>query len=125
MLALVDGLPALAVVLVRPHPRPQFLVVSGHHPAFAAGGHDLVLAERPGADLAEASDHLSIDRGAVRLGAILDQAKAARVGEHAELTHFARPAAKMDRKDRLGPLGDQRLDGLRRDVSAVAKWVSS
>src|SRR5690606_20670044 len=45
MITLVDGFPALAVILERPHTRPEFLIVGGHHATFATGGHDLVLTE--------------------------------------------------------------------------------
>src|SRR5690606_4633157 len=50
VLALVDGFPAFAVVFVRPDLAPQRRGVGGDHAAFAARGHDFVLAERPGAD---------------------------------------------------------------------------
>src|SRR3954452_18442969 len=56
VLTLVNRVPALAVVLVRPDALPQLFVVDGDHSTFAAGGHDLVLAEGPRADVADRAD---------------------------------------------------------------------
>jgi len=53
MLALIDSLPALAVILERPHLRPQLPVIRGDHPTLTAGSHDLVLAERPGSNMSD------------------------------------------------------------------------
>ncbi|MOA19711.1 hypothetical protein D3C78_1401140 [compost metagenome] len=56
VLALIDRFPALAVILERPHFRPQFAVIGSDHAALAASAHDLVLAERPGTDMADGTD---------------------------------------------------------------------
>src|SRR5690606_14737519 len=53
MLALIHRFPALAVVLVGPHTEPQLTIISRHHAALTAGGHDFVLAERPAAHVTE------------------------------------------------------------------------
>lgn len=45
MLAVVDGVPVLAVILVTPRPAPRGLVPEQQHAALAARGHDLVRAE--------------------------------------------------------------------------------
>src|SRR6185295_1724539 len=117
--ALINRRPALAMVLVRPHPRPQLRVVGSHHPALAAGGDDLVLAEGPGADLAERADAAAIDPRAMGLGAILDDREAAPVRKVAQRNHLARPAAEVHRKDRPGPFADDPFDTVGADVAAV------
>src|SRR3546814_3389162 len=72
MLTPVNGFPAFPVILIGPHARPEFGVVGGDHPSLPACRHDLVLAEGPGAGIAEAADHAGVYRGAMRLRAILN-----------------------------------------------------
>src|SRR5690554_990254 len=45
MLTLIHRIPTLAVILVRPHLRPQLPVIGRHHAALTTGAHDLVLTE--------------------------------------------------------------------------------
>src|SRR5690606_7744833 len=72
VIAFVDGCPALAVVLPGPHGRPERAIVRGDHAAFAAGGHDLVLAEGPGTNVADRADRAALVSSTVRLGAVFD-----------------------------------------------------
>src|SRR3546814_13496926 len=69
------------MILERPHARPEIAIVARHHAAFAAGGHDLVLAEGPGADMADRPDAAPLVARAMRLRAILDHLDTARGGE--------------------------------------------
>src|SRR5690606_24252127 len=69
MMLFVDRTPALAMILERPHARPQLPVAGSDHSAFSARGNDLVLAERPRPDIAEGTDAASVVAGAMRLGA--------------------------------------------------------
>src|SRR3546814_11384030 len=46
--AFIDRVPALAMILERPHARPEITNVARHHPPFPAGGHVLFLSADPG-----------------------------------------------------------------------------
>src|SRR3546814_10637903 len=76
--AFIDRVPALDMILERPHARPEIAIVARHHAAFTAGGHDLVLAEGPGADMADRPDAAPLVARAMRLRAILDHLDTAR-----------------------------------------------
>jgi len=119
MVAFVNRRIGLAVVFVRPHLRPEISVVCRDHTAFAACGHDLVLTERPGADMAERTDRAAVDTRAVSLGTVLDYPKAVLPGEAHYGRHVARPSGEMDANDcaRSGSQGS--LDGTGTDVLAV------
>ncbi|SRR5260221_6419186 len=94
--------PVFAVVFERPHGRPIVLVVGGHHPAFAAGRNDLVLAERPRPDVTYASDASSLVRCSMSLGTIFNDLDAVSLGEGHDWIHVARHAAYVHTNDRLG-----------------------
>src|SRR5205085_6267412 len=66
----VHLLPALAMVLIRPGPFPEIAVPEAGEAALAAGADDLVLAERKGRRVAEASGRPAFNRSALRLRAI-------------------------------------------------------
>ena len=119
VLALVHRLPAFAVVLVAPHPRPQRPVVGGDHAPFPAGGHDLVLAERPAAHMAETAHRAAAPGGAVDLGAVLDQIEAVLLGQRRHGVHVAGPAGQVHAHHRLGGRCQRRRHGLGGDVLAV------
>src|SRR5690606_41955500 len=70
MLAFVDSIPRLAVVLVRPHAFPELWIIGRDHAALAARGHDLVLAKRPGAHMADGTHRAPLVARAMGLGAI-------------------------------------------------------
>src|SRR3546814_8836857 len=72
VLAFVDRFPAFAMVFVRPDLAPQCWAVGGDHAAFAARGHDFVLAERPGDDMTYRSHWAVYVAGAVCMCAIFD-----------------------------------------------------
>ena len=71
MRARVNRIPAFAMVLAGPHPAPQVAVIGGDHAALAAGGHDLVLTERPRANMADRADHPPLVTRTMGLGASL------------------------------------------------------
>ena len=72
------------------------------------GGHDLVLAKRPGADLAKVPT-MPVD-GRRGLGAILDEGKVMRVGDSRNLT--CRTGQRRDGPaGSLGCVGNHSLDG--------------
>jgi len=72
VVALKDGLVALAVVFVGPGVAPHAFVVEGEEAAFAGGGEDLVLAEAEGGEVAEGADGSVVDGGAMGLCAVFD-----------------------------------------------------
>src|SRR5690554_6213676 len=72
VLPLIHRIPALTMVLIRPHLGPQSLVICGHHAALAASGHDLVLAERPTPDMANGAHRAPLITGTMGLGAVLN-----------------------------------------------------
>ncbi len=119
VLALVDGFPAFAMVLIAPHPRPQRAVVGGDHAPFPAGGHDLVLAERPAAHMAETAHRPAAPGGAMGLGAVLDQIEAVLLGQRRHGVHVAGPAGQVHAHHRLGGRRQRRRHGLGGDVLAV------
>ena len=120
VLTLVHRVPALAVVLVRPDRFPQIFVVDRDHSAFAAGGHDLVLAEGPRADVADRADAAAFVAGAVGLGAVLDHLDAARPRELHDRIHVDGITAEVHDDDRARALGQHRPDRFGRDIAAVA-----
>src|SRR5690242_1943478 len=120
MLMLVYGLPTLAMVLERPHLRPQVLVVGRYHAALAARGHYLVLAERPRANITYGADHPIADARTVRLGAVLNHRNVARSGYRHYIIHVCRPSAQMHGNDRTCSIRQRRFNGRGRDIAAVA-----
>src|SRR5690606_35920678 len=120
--ALVHGLPALAVILVGPHPRPQRFVRGGDHAAFSAGGHDLVLAEGPCADVADGSDGPALVLRTVCLRAILDHVDPALAGQLHDRIHVARPAGQVHADDCSGIGGKYGFDGPRGDILRVSVY---
>ena len=56
MLPTIDGFIALSVILEGPGARPEVRIVCRQHSAFAAGGEDLVLAERKSIYITDGSD---------------------------------------------------------------------
>src|SRR3546814_19789580 len=100
--AFIDRVPALSMILERPHARPEIAIVARHHAAFAAGGHDLVLAEGPGADMADRPDAAPLVARAMRLRAILDHLDTARGGEVHDRVPVTGPARAVTRYDPLG-----------------------
>ena len=120
VLALVDRLPALAVVLQRPHARPQPALVGGDHAALAAGGHDLVLAERPGPDMADGAHRAALVARPVGLGAVLDDLQAALGGQGHDRVHVAGPAGQVHADHRPGARGQHRADARGGDVLRIA-----
>ena len=115
MLALVNCLPALAVVFVRPHARPQLAVIGGDHAALAAGGHDLVLTETPGADMADATHRAPFVTRAMRLGAVLDHVQAALARQFHDGVHVAGHAGEVHADNHFGARGKDDGDAVRRD----------
>src|SRR3546814_19951622 len=89
-------------------------IVARHHAAFAAGSHDLVLAEGPGADMADRPDAAPLVARAMRLRAILDHLDTARGGEVHDRVHVTGPAREVDRDDRLGAWRNDRRTEERR-----------
>ena len=120
MLALEDGLVALAMVLVLPGPLPQPPPVGEQHAALAAGGHDLVLAEREAADVAEGADWTPFVQCAVGLGTVLDQHQVAVPNELQQRVHVARVPAQVnaDHDPRSG--GQHSLDAGRGQVLGIS-----
>src|SRR5690606_8728267 len=100
--------PALAVVLVRPHARPQLAVIGGYHAAFPTGGHDLVLAERPAAHVPDGADRPALVASPMGLGAVLDHMQTALAGQLHDRVHIAGPAGQVNTDDRPGTLGQHR-----------------
>ena len=64
VLAVVDGIKALAVILQGPGLVPERLVIGHQHAAFATCGDDLVLAKGKGSDVAEPADRAALVTGA-------------------------------------------------------------
>src|SRR5690606_13460720 len=91
MLALIHRFPALAVVLVRPHARPQLAVIGGHHAALTTGGHDLVLAERPAAHVPDGADRPALVASPMGLCAVLDHMQTALPRQLHDRVHVAGP----------------------------------
>jgi len=120
VVAFVDGLVALAVVLVGPGGAPPALVVHGEEAAFAAGGDDLVLAETEGGEVAEGAHGPAVDGGALGLGAVFDDGDAVGAGEVHEVGQVDGPAAEVDGDDRLGAGGEVGLHRGCIQVAAVA-----
>src|SRR5690606_36716468 len=118
--ALVHGLPALTVILVGPHPRPQRFVRGGDHAAFSAGGHDLVLAEGPCADVADGSDGPAHVLRTVCLRAILDHVDHALAGLLHDRIHLARPAGLALADYFSGIWGNYCFDGPPADILRVS-----
>jgi hypothetical protein len=99
---IVDGLVILAVVLERPHRLPQLGIVGGHHAALAACSNDLVLAERPGADIAERPNRLAPEPRTVCLGAVLDNRKTEIPCQGKHAVHLAGPAGEVHAENGTG-----------------------
>ena len=119
MFAVVHGIVAFAVVFVRPHFAPQLFVVGGDHAAFAAGGHDFVLAERPSADMADRADGFAFVFRTVRLGAVFDNPQVMFFGQSHDVVHFGRHTGKVNHDDGFGVWRQSGFDGFGADVLAV------
>src|SRR5690606_6684861 len=111
MFPFVDCLPALAVILDRPHLRPQLAVIGGHHPPFTAGSHDLVLAERPCTYVTNRADRAPFVARAMCLGAVFDNLEAMLVYQRHNRVHVAWPAREMYTDHRPGTWGQHSADG--------------
>lgn len=124
VLALVHGLIALAVVLERPHRAPQRFVVRRDHATLAARGHDLVLAEAPGARMADGAEHAALVHGAMGLGTVLDDPQSMPVGQVHDRPHVAGPARQVDADDGLRARRQDGRDRAGRNIAAIGLDVS-
>ena len=120
MRARVNRIPAFAMVLAGPHPAPQVAVIGGDHAALAAGGHDLVLTERPRANMADRADHPPLVTRTMGLGAILDHLQPVASGQRHDRIHVAGPARQMHHHHGTGARGQHGGDGLGGQIAAVA-----
>lgn len=75
MFAFIDGFIAFAVVFVAPHAPPEGFIVGSDHAAFAASGHDFVLAKTPGGGVADAANGAIFVASTVGLGTVFDHIK--------------------------------------------------
>lgn len=117
--AVVNGVPAFAVVLVTPRLLPQGIVVGGDEAAFTRRRHDLVLTEREGIDMPDRTDGSAFVERAVSLGTIFNHRDAMLVRELHQRVHVARPTGEMDGDDRLGLRRYDGTNGLNGEILAV------
>ena len=100
--AVVNGIVAFAVVFISPHFQPQCFIVGGDHAAFAAGGHDFVLAKRPSAHMADGADGAAFIAGTVRLGAIFNHPQLMFFGQRHNGIHLSGHAGQMHHDNGFG-----------------------
>ena len=123
VLPFIHGLVALAMVLVLPHRAPQRLVVGRDHAALAARGHDLVLAKRPGADVADRAHGPALVTRSVRLRAVFDHSEPMRIGQRHDRIHVARPTGQMHGDHRLGAVRDRLGNAGCRQIATVGLHI--
>jgi len=111
MFAAKDGLVGFAVVLEGPHGIPEIFAGAGDHAPFASGAEDFVLAETPGGHIAKAAYRLTVDAGAMGLGAVFDHGDAVGTGQIANGGHVCWPTAQVHHGDGFGAWGDKRCNG--------------
>lgn len=124
MLTVIHCIPGLAVVFVRPHLLPQGFIIGRDHAAFAARGHDLVLAEGPGTDVADRTDRAPAVLRAMRLRAVFNDVQPMFLSLGHDAIHLARPAGQMNGDDGLGARRQHRCNGFRRNILCVAVHIS-
>ena len=98
---------------------PELLVIRGQHAALAAGGNDLVMAEGKRGYVPHGADFDPANAGAMGLGAVLDKAQPALLGQGSQPCHVAGPACQVNRYDRAGGGSQRGADRLGGDVLAV------
>lgn len=116
VLAVVHGVVAFAVVLVGPGLLPHLSVVQRQQAALTAGRHDLVLTEGKGPRVPDAAYRTALVKCAMRLSAVLNHDQAMLAGQFHDWVHVAGPPSQVNGNDCAGLGGDQRPDGVRRDV---------
>src|SRR5690554_5592703 len=121
---LINRFPTLTMVLVGPHAGPQLTIVSRHHAPFPAGGHDLVLAERPGPDMTDRADRAPLVTGTMGLGTVLDHKQIMLAGQFHDRVHIARPTGQMHTDDGLGTLSQHRPNGVGSHVLRISIHIS-
>ncbi len=119
VLPLVDRLPTLSVILVRPHAGPEFAVVGSDHTALSSRGHYLVLAERPSTNVSNGANRTPFITSSMRLGTILDHLQPMLLGQRHDRVHVARPSCQVNTDDRLGALGQDSTDGVNGHVLGI------
>src|SRR5690554_4017738 len=119
MLTLMHSRPALAVVLVGPHPRPQLSITGGYHAALTTRGHDLVLTEGPGPHMTDGTHRAPPVASPMGLGAVLDHIQAPLPSQLHDGVHITGPASQMNADDRPGALAQHSPDAVRRDVLGI------
>ena len=123
MLSLVDRFPGFAVILVGPHPRPECVIVRRDHSPLSARGHDLVLAERPSADVTDRTDGATPPACAVCLRAILDDLQPVFARQRHDRVHVGHRAADVDDDDGTGTRSQHRANGFGRQALSVPVHV--
>ncbi len=89
-------------------------VVGHHHAALAIGAQVLAGVEAEAGHVGDAARAPALVFGAVRLAGVLDDHQSMPAGDLQQRIHVGRLAVQADRNDRLGLVGDRRLE--RRDV---------
>ena len=119
VVAVVDGVVALAVIFVGPHFFPEGVVVARHSAAFAAGCYDFVLAEAPCRDVAYSPDRPAAIDCSVGLRAVLYHKEPALFGEAHNRLHVAGPARMVHGYYGLRARRKALFDGFCREVLAI------
>ena len=119
MLTLVNRFPALAMILVSPHVGPQLAIIGGDHAAFAARGHDLVLAERPGGDMTDGADRTAFVMSSMSLGAIFDHLQVMLSRQIHDRIHVTWPSSQMNTNEGFGTGRQHCTNGFSSEVLRV------
>src|SRR5262249_40045861 len=126
VVAATDELAAAVLAVVAERARKAGdIVVVGREQAADAAGHDLRRVEREAADVAEGAGGAAGEGGAVRVGAVLDEAEAARPPGSAEPRHVVRDeACDVDHDERraVGTGARERIVDV--DAEVVAAHVA-
>ena len=103
-------LPLLAPVAQHADPLGEVLVVGDHHAALAAGPEVLPGIEAEAAHVADGAHAPALVLRAVGLGSIFDDDEVMAAGDVQDGVEIRGLAMQVHRQDRLGAVGDRRLD---------------
>src|SRR5690606_21695578 len=87
-------------------------------------GHDFILTERPGPNMAYRPDHGITNFRAMRLSTIFDDEQIMLFRQGHNAIHITRPAAEMNRDYRLGFRRNDLADCARADIPAIGFDIS-
>src|ERR1700678_733641 len=125
VLAVVNGIVAFTMVFEAPRALPDLGIIRREHSAFAAGGHDFVLAEREGRNMSQRAHGAALVRRPLSLRAIFDDSQIVLRRQLHDLIHIAGPSREVDRDDRARSRSNRAPYGFHSDVLTVGVHIDA